>query len=192
MRWVLLFTFLFLGERSKAQSPDEEIDRWMDTMRMGGQQNLGKFIPGFSLETTEGEIVTDKALKGKITFINFWFESCAPCIAELGAMEGLYNRFKTDDRFQFLSITYESKAAVDAMRLKYAMSYPVLLTSIQNCIHLNYRNGFPTTIITDESGKIVFFTFGGGIDIQKEEMKFKTYIYPLLTSLLNCLDRSKL
>jgi thiol-disulfide isomerase/thioredoxin len=53
----------------------------------------GKPYPGFFALAGNKEI-SNISLKGKVVFINFWFASCAPCIAEMEDLNKLYNKFK--------------------------------------------------------------------------------------------------
>jgi len=186
MKSILFFFFFFRLFTVAAQTDDEAQRKFMDTLNMGGTYLVGKTLPIFDLKSVKGKLYTDKNLIDKITFINFWFEACAPCIAEMNALEMLYENFKEYKNFQFLSVTYEKKETIERIMGKYKMTYPVLSTSADSCYYLNYRKGFPTTIIIDEKGKIVFFTFGGGTNPIAVELYFKTNLYPLLNCLLKC------
>ena len=41
--------------------------------------------------------IRTKDLKGKINVINFWFMKCAPCIAEIPALNTLVKKYKGKD-----------------------------------------------------------------------------------------------
>src|SRR5688572_18237831 len=45
-----------------------------------GSENIGKGFPAFNALSIQGENYSDEMLSGKVVFINFWFESCPPCI----------------------------------------------------------------------------------------------------------------
>ena len=49
--------------------------------------------------TDRGEIIDNNYLKGKTVFINFWFEACAPCIAEFEAFNEMYTKLKGNPNF---------------------------------------------------------------------------------------------
>lgn len=158
----------------------------MDTLNMGGAYLIGRNLPAFEIKSVQGKLYTNEDLKNKITFINFWFEACAPCIAEMDALENLYQDFKPNKNFQFLSFTYEKKEVVEKISEKYQMSYPILTTTTDSCYMLNFRKGFPTTIIVDQKGEIIFFIFGGTTNPKSADFYFKTNVYPLLNCLLKC------
>ena len=148
----------------------------VDTIKYKALQPAGykdtniNFKPFSSFSTNGIKYTTDKLLS-KITFINFWFEGCPPCIAEFAALNNLYNKYKKNKDFQFLSFTFENSE--DALRIagKYHLEYPILLLEKKNIYNLNLNNGFPTTMITDKSGKISFIKCGGFIEEEKAKQE---------------------
>lgn len=186
MRFYIIASILLNSLISFSQTNKEIEQKFLDSLKMGGTYLVGRSMPSFNITSVKGELFTNGNLKGKITFINFWFESCAPCIAEMKSLETLYENFKGDEEFQFLSITYEKKDVVEQVVDKFKLTYPVLLTTTDTCNYLNFRKGFPTTIICDKKGEIIFFTFGGTPDPFGADLYFKTNVYPLLKCLLAC------
>lgn len=136
-------------------------------MQPGGYKDTNINFKQFISISTDSIIYTTDNLLAKITFINFWFEGCPPCIAEFEALNNLYNKYKTNKDFQFLSFTFETSK--DALRIanKYHLEYPILLMEKKYIYNLNLNNGFPTTIITDKLGKISFIKCGGFIEEEK-------------------------
>lgn len=118
MRLIATILYLLATLYANSQQEEDEIKRWQDTLAMGGQQHLNKSMPSFVLKSKDGKQLTPKNLIGKVTFINFWFESCMPCIAGMGALENLYKKFKSNKKFQFVSITYENHERIDTVRKK--------------------------------------------------------------------------
>jgi hypothetical protein len=51
------------------------------TLKLGGTYPIGKDFKPFNLTAVSGKKYTQDNLKGKITFIEFWFEACSPCIS---------------------------------------------------------------------------------------------------------------
>lgn len=128
------------------------------------QLNLGKQYPAFTATSIDGQTIAEKGLIGKVTIINFWFKYCAPCIAEMNELCSLYQKFMKNSSFQFISFTSDSpeeaKESVDTLKL----SFPVYPISIIECCRLNFNQGFPTTIIVDKTGKIIFLKTGGSLE----------------------------
>lgn len=179
---ILRFIFVLFSFSLCAQTPEEQ--RFLDTLKMGGAYLKGRSMPDFKVTSTEEIMYSRENLNGKITFINLWFEACSPCIAEMGALNDLYSRFKNDTNFQFLSFTFEKKEDVKRLAKKYKIKYPIVSTTMELCYTLNFRKAFPTLIVLDNTGKVAYLTFGGNTDPKKIKTFFETKIYPVLNELL--------
>lgn len=127
------------------------------------KKNIGKQYPEFTATTLKGETITHEQLIGKITIINFWFQGCPPCVAEFDALEDIYNQFKDNPSFQFLSFSRDPEDMTKESVKKFNLPYTVSAISENESRRLNFNNGFPTTIITDRAGKIIYQRTGGGI-----------------------------
>jgi thiol-disulfide isomerase/thioredoxin len=101
-----------------------------------------------------------------VTIINFWFAGCTPCIAEFDRLNALYEKFKDNDRFQFLSFTFDSYDSIIQTKLKYDLPYEICSMPRDECQRLT-NNGFSTTIIVDQLGIINFINTGGHTDKDK-------------------------
>lgn len=153
---ILSLMTLHAQERKDSLVPNVLMNR--------GQGYLNKDFLPFKGNGINGELYSNDSIKNKITFINFWFEACAPCIAEFEALNILYKKFKGNPRFKFLSFTYESKDKAIMIANKYSIEYPIISLNQSECRRLNFNQGFPTNIILDEATKIQYMLSGGPID----------------------------
>lgn len=143
----------------------------MDSLfRAKARESIGKSFPEF-MASFNGHLLTNDSLKGKVVFINFWFEACPPCIAEMSALNELYKKFAVNKDFEFISFTYETTGRIRLLREKYHMQYKVASVSQQECYRLNQNNGFPTSIVLDKNGSIKDLFTGGSTD-RKEARTF--------------------
>lgn len=124
----------------------------------------GKRMPAFKAKDTNGRVITNDSLFSKVTFINFWFEACAPCVAEFHALEKFYKENKPGKDFQFISITFEQDSIIERVRQKNNLTFPIYRLSYDSCKKIKFNLGYPTNLIIDRSGKIVFSLTGGSID----------------------------
>lgn len=62
-------------------------------------------LPEARLLTPDGREVALSSLIDKLTYIDIWATWCAPCNAEIPYLEALVDRFKNNDKIQFLSIS---------------------------------------------------------------------------------------
>jgi thiol-disulfide isomerase/thioredoxin len=128
-----------------------------------GYKEPGWSFENFSAGATNGKTYTTDSLKNKISFINFWFEGCHPCIAEFPALNDLYAKYKDNRNFQFLSFTWETNENATRVAEKYQMKYPIICFDMSLIQKLNYGLGYPTTIVVDGRGIIRFIKNGGSL-----------------------------
>lgn len=149
----------------------------MDSLfRKKAMESEGKPFPAFTA-IFSGHQLTIDSLKGKVVFINFWFEACPPCIAELAALNNLYKKFSSNKNFEFISFTYETPAKIKSLKKKYHILYKVASVSTQECYRLNQNNGFPTSIILDKEGVIKHLFTGGSTDKKEAENLLYNTVY---------------
>ena len=134
----------------------------------------GKGISDFTVRDKKGNALTRDMLRSKITFVNFWFESCAPCVAEFQALEKFYNNNKSRESFQFVSITFESDSIIEKIRKKNNLSYPIYHLPSDSCRKIIGRLGYPATYILNKDLEMVYVTCGGPTD-PKIADKFLNY-----------------
>ena len=51
---------------------------------------IGQPFSSFSLTSIDGKKISTQHLIGKVTFINFWFDACAPCHLEFEYLNSLF------------------------------------------------------------------------------------------------------
>ena len=88
----------------------------------------------------------------------------------MDALEDIYNEFKDNSDFQFLSFSNDPIDITKISVEEYKIPYTVSSISDKESRRLNLNGGFPTTIITDRDGKIIYCKRGGGTT---KEMNFK-------------------
>jgi thiol-disulfide isomerase/thioredoxin len=180
---LILFTFLSIysfGQQSTNVKPEMNIDSFM---RAHQTEAIGKPFPLFTA-SFKNKVFTNQNLMGKIVFINFWFASCAPCIAEFDALNELYEKFKTNRNFEFISFTYETPETIKELSEKYKIKYKVISIKQEDCYRLNQNSGFPTSIMLDKKGTIKVITFGGSLDkAVARDIIFSEFYPKLMTEL---------
>lgn len=155
--WILLqLTFISYGQVSRTI----DIDSLFEAKN---REAVGKPFPKFVAKTDKGEFSSD-SLVGKVVLINFWFESCHPCLAEFPALNELAQKLKGNKDFEFISFTWDNPETIRRVKDKYKLQFKVLSVDAKECRRLNGNNGYPTTIIVDRKGVIRYLTFGGSTD----------------------------
>lgn len=118
--------------------------------------------------------LSNNNLMNKVTILNFWFEACKPCMAEMEGLNELYEKYKHNRNFQFISFCTNDSATVKRLIEKLNIQYRVLAIKRELAYNLNYNNGYPTTIIVNGQGMIVHISCGGPIEKTQATQKVMT------------------
>ena len=112
--------------------------------------------PDMHLKSFEGQSVKLSALKGKLVFLNFWATWCPPCLAEMPAINELYNEFTSDPNVVFLMIDADNDPAKSKRFFeKNGYRSPLYFLTAVPPAEL-YAGTLPTTVVISKSGEIVF------------------------------------
>jgi thiol-disulfide isomerase/thioredoxin len=90
--------------------------------------------------------------QGEVLFINFWATWCPPCIAEMPAIQNLYNDY--GKKVKFYLVSNENSEVIQKFLNKNDYNFPIHQSLSSPPSQLESRS-LPTTYIIDKSGKIV-------------------------------------
>lgn len=122
------------------------------TTKQGGQQAA---IGAVTLTNQDGQRISMSALSGKVIFLNFWATWCAPCVAEMGSLQALYNKLKNDTRIVFVLVdTDNNPALANNFMQKNGYDLPVYQLTGELPAHI-FKGTLPTTVIIDANGQLV-------------------------------------
>jgi len=119
----------------------------------------GAIAPDITLNTVDGKQIQLKSLlNGKLTYIDVWATWCGPCCKEIPHLEKLVEKFKENDKIQFISISTDEN--VDSWKAKLTKDKPqwaqYILTPENNkkfCDDWGIT-GIPRFIMIDSKGQI--------------------------------------
>lgn len=165
MRHLLIILSLLLTATTFGQSGynTRQAPPTFDDTEEKQEAAIGKPFPKFKVRDGDS-VLTNDSLKGKVVFMNFWFEACPPCMAEMQGLNQLYDSLKDYKDFKFISFTYESPKRVEKIRAKYGIKYKIYSIREYECRQLNQGSGYPTNIILDKDQTVKHFQSGGLID----------------------------
>lgn len=106
----------------------------------------------WKLEDVDGNTINFKTSDGKVTLINFWATWCPPCVAELPALQNLYDEYGTQVDFYF--VTDEAPAKVVSFMDKKGYELPVFFLQQSPPDQLR-TTALPTTYLIDKNGTII-------------------------------------
>ena len=121
------------------------------------KQWMGKALPPFQLIDLQGNPISSADFSGKPVVINFWFTACIPCIAEMPELNRLAKKYKSKD-VAFLSMTYETKAAVDSFLQRRNFNF-LHIPNAKAYIE-QFTTDYPVSLFVDRTGTIRFVKGG--------------------------------
>ncbi|MCU7551951.1 TlpA family protein disulfide reductase [Chitinophagaceae bacterium LB-8] len=166
-KYFFVFALLFMSFKSSSQrlevdSADRKarLDSFMQDLNNKREQRkreaIGKPFNQFSI-STGGKKISNKDLEQKVVFINFWFSGCKPCLEEFDELNTLFEQFKSNKSFLFLSFTFDSPEMISETRKKYQLKFKSYSIPERECLRLNQGSGYPLSILIGKDGRIKQF-----------------------------------
>ena len=122
---------------------------------------IGSEAPDFTLADTEGRQVHLKDLRGKVVVVDFWATWCPPCREQMPHLQQIHQQF-SDKGVVVLGLDVgEDGPRVSQFARQSAYTFTLLLGSEPGVTELYFVDGFPTTLVVDRQGKIVYRAVGG-------------------------------
>ncbi|MDQ4075467.1 MAG: redoxin domain-containing protein [Chloroflexota bacterium] len=131
------------------------------TSLQGHAPRAGFIAPDFILRSLSGEEVRLADYRGQGVLLNFWATWCAPCRAEMPAIQQVADAYAEEGLVVLLVNRAEREGAVRGFVEQTGVTAPVLLDP-EDVAADAYRIGaMPTTFFIDRSGRIQEVTIGG-------------------------------
>jgi len=93
--------------------------------------------------------------RGKIVLLDFWIKTCGPCLASFPLLNELQQKFGNNE-FQLLSINTEDKKEDIAFFYKKHKPVYKMLFGAERLVEEYGIPSFPTCILLDKSGKVIY------------------------------------
>ena len=122
-------------------------------------------MPNFKATDINGQVVELKKLKGKIVVLNFWFIKCPPCRKEIPELNRIISDF-SNDSIEFISIATDSDNSIKEFLKEHEFNYRHI--SGENILKDFNNYSYPTNIVLDTNGEIVYLEIGGREDIYNQ------------------------
>ncbi len=125
---------------------------------------IGSTFPQFECTSISNEKIDQNYFKDRITIVNFWFEGCAPCVAEIPGFNQLAAKYSKEP-LRFLAISRDSRQDVVTFLVRHPWDFDhvsdgeSIIMGIFRCPW-----GYPTTFLVDQKGKIAKVIAGGASD----------------------------
>ncbi len=99
-----------------------------------------------------GEVVNLSAFQDKVILLNFWATWCPPCVAEMPALQELYNDYK--EKVVFLFVSNDPLGKVTQFANNKGLDLPFYAPQSNEPSELSY-SALPTTFVINKKGSIV-------------------------------------
>lgn len=151
----------YMAEYAKvAADYPEVVERYQKVVDGMVELTEGERMPYYPVLTdTEGNEVKLADLMGKVTYIDIWATWCGPCCREIPYLDKVVERFKDNDKIQFISISVDDDR--DAWLKKLAADKPswpqYLLTGEEKNRFMSSMGiqGIPRFILLDSEGRFI-------------------------------------
>lgn len=121
----------------------------------------GSLAPDWSLNAANNEKISLSDLKGQVVLMDFFYESCLPCMQALPFLKALNEKYKSEGLKVIGVDSYDKKENGIAEFLKHkGITYPVLLDEAYKTDTDYHISGYPTIYLIDKQGKILFSMAG--------------------------------
>jgi thiol-disulfide isomerase/thioredoxin len=174
---LYLFSLLLLSCQKETIDYDSAVRSCVpDTMYLIGENDtikstyidihciVGAQLPSFSSVTMDNVKIDSSYFSDRVSVINFWFEGCQPCEAEMPGLNKLVEKYKTKE-VNFLAIGRNSPKDISDFLLRKPFNFehiaygePIIRGPFQ-CTW-----GYPVTIVVDRNSKIIYAESGGITD----------------------------
>lgn len=107
---------------------------------------------------SDKSVSSTSELKGKFLIVNFWATWCGPCIAELPALERMYQQLKTKypgGKFELVAVNADIDSNIESVKEMVhsrGLTFPVLLDPEGAVVRDFNLTGFPETFFIDPEG----------------------------------------
>ena len=155
-------------------------------------------FPAFEGTDLDGHPVTSELFKeNSVTVVNFWFSTCAPCIAELSELNALNEELKLKGG-AVIGINADTIGGDESMIMearsilekKGAMYQNIYFPVESEAGQLTYSiTAFPTTVVVDRSGNVVGEAILGGINYEAQMKVLQDLIDETLARDMATLDK---
>jgi tetratricopeptide (TPR) repeat protein len=153
----------YLEQDPKAESAETAKDLIANPLRA-----RKRLVPEFELVTLAGDYLTTEDVRGKVLLLDFWGTWCPPCVAAIPSLRSMSRRMEGDP-FVLLSVSTDSdEAALREFIAKEKMTWPQVWDKGHQFTRKCQVQGFPTYLLVNHEGEILFTASGWGEGIERE------------------------
>jgi len=115
----------------------------------------------FSFIDSKDSLVSFNQQKGKVVLLDFWNSRCGVCFRKFPEVQHVYNKYKQNPNVNIFTVNFFFKDGDkdgDAFRIikERGYTFPVLICKDMGLLKELNITGYPTVLILNQNGKIVY------------------------------------
>jgi thiol-disulfide isomerase/thioredoxin len=120
--------------------------------------NDGKRIPDFSFTSIDNQTITQNDLEGEATIVVVWATWCGDCIREIPELNDLVEKYKDNEKVNFLAMSDEDEATVRKSLKRFPFNFTHIVDSkkYSDQLKTGITKHFPQVLVIDKDLKVVF------------------------------------
>jgi thiol-disulfide isomerase/thioredoxin len=120
--------------------------------------NDGKRIPDFSFISIDNQTITQNDLEGEATIVVVWATWCGDCIREIPELNDLVEKYKNNEKVNFLALSDEDEATVRKSLKRFPFNFTHIVDSkkYSDQLKTGITKHFPQVLVIDKDLKVVF------------------------------------
>ena len=130
-------------------------------------------LPLDTLVSYQGDTLIISGAK-KSYVISFWLTTCPPCRAEAKWLNKLKAEYESDS-LGFIAITFEPSEELMAFLKDHPFSFEHFYLEQKIINELSLARGYPTNLLLNSKGIVVFYKAGGYADEERAEVIYTTF-----------------
>lgn len=139
-----------------------------DTIVEGVDSTKLTTAPDFRLKQLGGDTVQLSTIDTKLVVLDFWYVSCAPCLASIPFLNDLYKRYKDKDVAFYSVNAYDEIEKINKIKELRGIEYPILLGKDVKIDKMYNINSFPRLLVIDKNLNIIYEERGFGLGMEEE------------------------
>jgi len=135
---------------------------WLNKVSFGYflDESTKEMAPDMLFVSETGQEISKQQLEGKIAILDFWNTGCAACIKKFPELQLFYDRWKNNSEIEFYSVNIplqrDTSGQAFAIVKRKNCTFPIVISKDEALPEKIGIKGYPTVLVIDKEGNIVF------------------------------------